>query len=104
MRRKKTEGELAICRSIFIVSLRDMLSSATNYYTKRCKKDATEWLETHEENYFSFNNVVSYLFDNEIDEEKLRAKLKIMLKNRKIKGTRNLIKILTEFRLEDEDE
>lgn len=97
MRTKKdTECEMALCMNMLVVSLRDMLSSGSNYYTKKCKKDAKTWLSTHDETYFSFSIVCNYLFPD-VDEELLRRKLKRMLKNKRIKGTRNLVKILTEI-------
>lgn len=94
--KKDTESEISLCMNMLVVSLRDMLSSGTNYYTKKCKKDAKNWLETNDETYFAFSIVVGYLFPD-VDEEMLRKRLRKMLKNRKIKGTRNLIKILTEI-------
>lgn len=93
---KDTESEIALCMNMLVVSLRDMLSSGSNYYTKKCKKDAKNWLKTDDETYFAFTIVVGYLFPD-VDEEVLRRRLRRMLKNRKIKGTRNLVKILTEI-------
>ena len=95
---RTVESEVAMCRSIFIVSLRDMLSSCSNPYTKKCKRDAKIWLDTPSDNIFSFNNVVTFLFGEDTNEDLLRTNLKGMLRNRRIKGTRNLNKILTKAR------
>ena len=93
------ENEMTLCRHIFTVSIRDMVSNSNNSYSVRCKKEARQWFDSGEESSFSFNNVVNYLF-GEIDEEMLRDKLKKMLKNKKIKGNRNIIKILDDINAE----
>lgn len=95
-RRKRNEGEIALCRTMFVVSLRDMLSSGSNYYTKKCKEEAHVWLDSIDETHFSFSNLIDFLYDDEVDAERLRAKLKSMLSDRKVTGTRNLVKILSE--------
>ena len=100
---KDVEGERTLYMNLFVVSLRDLISRASNKYTKECKDRAYTWLDSTDETYFSFNTVVEHLF-GDIDEEMLRVKLKKMLKDKKVKGTRNLIKILTEIDHEQKEE
>ena len=95
--KKMHEGERAICRSILVISLRDIISTCKNPYSKRCKREAENWLDLKGAGHFSFHHVISYLFGDEVDEEELRLKLLYLLLNKRITGTRNLIKILTDI-------
>ena len=104
MRSKKdTEGEVALCRSIFVVSLRDMLSKGANPYTNRCKEEAEGWIDTDYENNFSFSNVITYTFGEEVDSDRVRGIVKRMLKNKNVSGTRNLYKLLGSNSEDSED-
>jgi hypothetical protein len=93
---KNVEGEVALCRNILVVSLRDMVSGGTNHYSRKCRKDADMWLKRDDDRAsFSFDKVALYLFGEDVDDRRVRKRLRKMLKNRKIRGTRNLVKILS---------
>ena len=56
-----------------------------------------KWLNTSYEDSFSFGNVVCYLFGEDVDCELIRDKLKQILLNRDLKGSKNLLKIFKEY-------
>jgi hypothetical protein len=94
---RNIDSEKALCRTMFIVSLRDVISTSKSSYSKKCRKKAIKWLNSTYEDPFSFENLITYLFGEEIDAEVLRKRLKKMLMNKNHKGSKNLINIFKEY-------
>lgn len=95
--RKEAESEASLCFNIFVITLRDILSNCRNQYSSKCRVDALKWLDTQDQFPFSFENIMTYLFGEDINEDNLRILIKNLLKDKRINGTRNLVKILSDL-------
>ena len=73
--KKDSEPEREMLRSLMIVSMRDMLTPGKTYASEKNRVAAIRWLNEESESPFSFNNTVTYLFNDSVDPESVRERV-----------------------------
>jgi len=79
-----TEGERDMCRYLLAVAIKDAVTNSNKQYDMKCKRDAVRWLKSDNEMGFSFINVVSFLFGDQLDYSCLRKRILELIEEKSV--------------------